>query len=256
MKYFVGRMKQVPNPSPLAMAQHNLIGVVSEYEGRAYLQPPGIISPAETPRKHRVSSEPLPLTGFAYDGHQRPPTNEFIVDDLSGHNQSQRTVVWNGDGGQRFAHPGGWNHAKSQSDSSGKAIAEGQWIEPHGLRSGEWEREIAVGPPGMHVADPTAGQNSRLWQAPRRRAAQHVPAISNRMMSPTPSNPEDEALGPGLGVASPVRSQDGGGMRDTPVMVVAGAGSGDDERRIKTSAISDESLLQALYNANLSRASM
>jgi hypothetical protein len=250
-------MKQVPNPSPLALAQHNLIGVVSEYEGRAYLQPSGLVSPSETPRKHRVSSEPLPHTAFAYDGLQRPAPTEFVVDDLSVHSHTQHNVVWNGEGGQRFPHPGGWNHAKSQSESSsGKLNAEGQWMEPHGLRSGEWDRDMAVGPPGMHSLDPTAGQNSRLWQAPRRRAAQHVPAIANRMMSPTPSNPDDEALGPGLGVSSPVRSQDGSGMREPPAMAVAGAGSGDDERRIKASAISDESLLQALYNANLSRASM
>lgn len=79
-------------------------------------------------------------------------------------------------------------------------------------------------------------------------------------MSPTPSNPEDEAVGPGLSRGSPARSQDGGG-RDLAGMGVGGGGGGEvgeEERRLKTSesAISDESLLQALYKSKLSRAGM
>ena len=81
------------------------------------------------------------------------------------------------------------------------------------------------------------------------------------MMSPTPSHPEDEAAGPGLGVMSPRRSQDSAhdlaGLGDEPPQsgqaagASAAGGSGSAGRGV--SAISDESLLQALYNANSTR---
>jgi hypothetical protein len=262
------RLKHVTGAA--SPVHHNLMAVAADFEQRAYGMPP----PGESPdRSQRMASAPPPGYGWAGEGMAERHGGDFVVEHLA-HTRGP-AGYWADEGGSSpspgHAYPHGSapvrGHPSREGGHGGGGTAarklggmDGQWAEAGGLGSGEWDlRDPGLSGPGG-AGGPPADQGPRMWQAPRRRAAQHVPAMANRTMSPTPSNPEDEAVGPGLSRGSPARSQDGAAHVGGGVVGGGGAGAegGEEERRLKTSqsAISDESLLQALYNAKHARGGM
>jgi hypothetical protein len=147
-----------------------------------------------------------------------------------------------------FGHPDETENRNSATDASCYGFFERSKALPTADQIQHHENQTF-----SQVPDAVHTQAQLLWQAPRRRAAQHVPAALTRVMSPTMINHENMEE---LSRFFPERRN--AGVYDRPHVDECIGDMNSDEteyldQQHHNPSISDESMLQALYARKLEK---